>query len=119
MGARVVANDAKGLADSYLTQEKYGASTSPARTEIEESSPLKPSALSLSKGRSSLPYAPALSGADHARPFLGVQTGCSPACTFYAPVLARGAARSAPRSDQSVAGRQRARNCQARGEPSP
>src|SRR3546814_8735990 len=52
MGARVVANDAKGLADSYLTQEKYGASTSPAQTEIEESSPLKPSALSMSKGRS-------------------------------------------------------------------
>ena len=41
------------------------------------------------------PYHPALSGADHARAFLGVQTGCSHSCTFCATVMARGAARSA------------------------
>lgn len=69
MGARVVRNDAKGLAASY------GAG--PA-------SPAGPR-----------PYAPALSGADHARAFLGVQTGCSHSCTFCATVMARGAARSA------------------------
>jgi threonylcarbamoyladenosine tRNA methylthiotransferase MtaB len=51
-----------------------------------------PFALSWSKGRPS--YAPALSGADHARAFLGVQTGCSHSCTFCATVLARGTARS-------------------------
>src|SRR3546814_1503244 len=37
----------------------------------------------------------ALSGANHARAFLGVQTGCSHSCTFCATVLARGTARSA------------------------
>ncbi|WP_037553714.1 radical SAM protein, partial [Sphingopyxis sp. LC363] len=41
------------------------------------------------------PYSPALSGAHHARAFLGVQTGCSHSCTFCATVLARGTARSA------------------------
>lgn len=67
MGARVVANDAKGLAQSY------GGAAAPA----------------------SPTYAPALSGADHARAFLGVQTGCSHSCTFCATVIARGTARSA------------------------
>ncbi|MDP3782677.1 MAG: radical SAM protein, partial [Sphingopyxis sp.] len=47
-----------------------------------------------SQGRS-LPYTPALSGAAHARAFLGVQTGCSHSCTFCATVMARGTARSA------------------------
>ena len=54
---------------------------------------IQPFALSLSKGRPS--YTPALSGADHARAFLGVQTGCSHSCTFCATVMARGTARSA------------------------
>ena len=67
MGARVVANDAKGLAQSY------GAAAAPAAAS----------------------YTPALSGADHARAFLGVQTGCSHSCTFCATVIARGTARSA------------------------
>ncbi|MBH0014794.1 radical SAM protein, partial [Pseudoalteromonas sp. NZS100_1] len=48
-----------------------------------------------SQGHAFLPYSPALSGADHARAFLGVQTGCSHSCTFCATVLARGTARSA------------------------
>ncbi|WP_447932095.1 MiaB/RimO family radical SAM methylthiotransferase [Sphingopyxis fribergensis] len=68
MGARVVRNDAKGLAQSYGGI----AAQSHAPT-----------------------YSPALSGADHARAFLGVQTGCSHSCTFCATVLARGTARSA------------------------
>jgi len=68
MGARVVRNDAKGLAESY-----GGPRAVPSARE----------------------YAPALSGADHARAFLGVQTGCSHSCTFCATVLARGTARSA------------------------
>ncbi|WP_428684166.1 MiaB/RimO family radical SAM methylthiotransferase [Sphingopyxis sp.] len=67
MGARVVANDAKGLAQSY-----GGTAASLSAT-----------------------YTPALSGADHARAFLGVQTGCSHSCTFCATVIARGTARSA------------------------
>ncbi|MBL0914858.1 MAG: MiaB/RimO family radical SAM methylthiotransferase [Sphingopyxis sp.] len=67
MGARVVANDAKGLAQSY------GGAPSPVTRA----------------------YTPALSGADHARAFLGVQTGCSHSCTFCATVIARGTARSA------------------------
>lgn len=67
MGARVVRNDAKNLAESY-----GGAAEAPPQS-----------------------YAPALSGADHARAFLGVQTGCSHSCTFCATVIARGAARSA------------------------
>ena len=62
---------------------------------MDDGAPPSPFALSLSKGRSSVPYTPALSGADHARAFLGVQTGCSHSCTFCATVLARGAARSA------------------------
>ncbi|PQM27199.1 tRNA (N(6)-L-threonylcarbamoyladenosine(37)-C(2))-methylthiotransferase MtaB [Sphingopyxis lindanitolerans] len=95
MGARVVANDAKGLAGSYRAEERDGASTSSARTGIEEHSLPDPFALSLSKGRSSSSYTPALSGADHARAFLGVQTGCSHSCTFCATVMARGTARSA------------------------
>jgi threonylcarbamoyladenosine tRNA methylthiotransferase MtaB len=68
MGARVVRNDAKGLAESY-----GGEAAVPGTAA----------------------YAPALSGADHARAFLGVQTGCSHSCTFCATVLARGTARSA------------------------
>lgn len=68
MGARVVRNDAKSLAQSYGGK----AAAAPAS-----------------------PYAPALSGADHARAFLGVQTGCSHSCTFCATVIARGTARSA------------------------
>ena len=91
MGARVVPNDAKGLVESY--EYKNGASTSSARTDLENGANLTPFALSLSRGRSS--YSPALSGGDHARAFLGVQTGCSHSCTFCATVLARGTARSA------------------------
>ena len=68
MGARVVRNDVKGLAESY------GAGAPVARSDS---------------------YSPALSGADHARAFLGVQTGCSHSCTFCATVIARGTARSA------------------------
>lgn len=68
MGARVVRNDVKGLAESY------GAGAAVARSKS---------------------YSPALSGADHARAFLGVQTGCSHSCTFCATVIARGTARSA------------------------
>ena len=71
MGARVVSNDAKGLAQSY-----GGAAAAMART-----------------------YTPALSGGAHARAFLGVQTGCSHSCTFCATVIARGAARSATVED--------------------
>jgi len=94
MGARVVGNDAKGLAESYrFKQEKNGPSTSSWRTELGGATLNSPFGLSLSKPRPS--YTPALSGADHARAFLGVQTGCSHSCTFCATVLARGAARSA------------------------
>ena len=92
MGARVVFNDAKGLAESYRIEEQNSASTSSARTGLGDGSTHQPFALSLSKGR---PYSPALSGADHARAFLGVQTGCSHSCTFCATVMARGTARSA------------------------
>ena len=69
LGARVVQNDAKGFAASY--SDGPLAKTGPR------------------------PYTPALSGADHARAFLGVQTGCSHSCTFCATVMARGTARSA------------------------
>ncbi|WP_260581780.1 radical SAM protein [Sphingopyxis sp. PET50] len=93
LGARMVRNDAKGLVESYGLDVKNGASTSSAQTVFEEGSLLHPFALSLSKGR--LSYQPALSGADHARAFLGVQTGCSHSCTFCATVIARGSARSA------------------------
>ncbi|MGH6651567.1 MAG: MiaB/RimO family radical SAM methylthiotransferase [Sphingopyxis sp.] len=68
LGARVVGNDVKGLAGSY------GAGAPIVRSKS---------------------YSPALSGADHARAFLGVQTGCSHSCTFCATVIARGTARSA------------------------
>ena len=74
MGARVVGNNVKGLAQSYRSAN----SVSPRR-----------------QGHAAISYAPALSGADHARAFLGVQTGCSHSCTFCATVLARGTARSA------------------------
>ncbi|MDZ3830635.1 MAG: MiaB/RimO family radical SAM methylthiotransferase [Sphingopyxis sp.] len=74
MGARVVRNDEKGLAASYRADD----------APPETGAPLVPS-----------PYSPALSGADHARAFLGVQTGCSHSCTFCATVMARGGARSA------------------------
>ncbi|APZ99352.1 tRNA (N(6)-L-threonylcarbamoyladenosine(37)-C(2))-methylthiotransferase MtaB [Sphingopyxis sp. QXT-31] len=72
MGARVVRNDAKGLPESY------GAGAPAVRSKT---------------------YSPALSGADHARAFLGVQTGCSHSCTFCATVIARGTARSATVAD--------------------
>jgi threonylcarbamoyladenosine tRNA methylthiotransferase MtaB len=101
MGARVVRNDVKGLVESYLPNPspfpREGGGPSPAATPSNErrrqdesvgDGPLP------SQGRS-LPYAPALSGADHARAFLGVQTGCSHSCTFCATVMARGTARSA------------------------
>ena len=97
MGARVVRNDAKGWIESY--KGKNRASTSSARTELEGGLSSPQFALSLSKGRPSLPYTPALSGTDHARAFLGVQTGCSHSCTFCATVIARGTARSATVED--------------------
>ncbi len=78
MGARVVANDAKGFAESYRHSEQRGGfSTRTGQRRLLDN------------------YTPALSGADHARAFLGVQTGCSHSCTFCATVLARGTARSA------------------------
>lgn len=73
MGARVVRNDAKGLAASYRPT----------------------SSLFPREGGDTAVYSPALSGAVHARAFLGVQTGCSHSCTFCATVIARGTARSA------------------------
>lgn len=101
MGARVVRNDAKGLVESYLPNSppfpREGGGPSPVIASANErrrqnesvgDGPLP------SQGRS-LPYTPALSGADHARAFLGVQTGCSHSCTFCATVMARGTARSA------------------------
>ena len=78
MGARVVRNDVKGLTESYRS-----------------SSSLVPR----KGGDAGFSYIPALSGADHARAFLGVQTGCSHSCTFCATVLARGTARSATVED--------------------
>ncbi len=97
MGARVVGNDAKGLAESYR------ASASPRRRgPISDRFDIAPTGAGLPPLREHTdlskavgPYTPALSGADHARAFLGVQTGCSHSCTFCATVLARGAARSA------------------------
>lgn len=101
MGARVVRNDAKGRVESYHSnssswpRESGGPSSAIAsaheRRRQDESvgdGPLP------SQGNRS-PYTPALSGADHARAFLGVQTGCSHSCTFCATVMARGTARSA------------------------
>lgn len=89
MGARVVANDAKGLPASYRDGNQTAVSS--RRSDLRGGSVDQPSSLSGAKLR----YTPALSGADHARAFLGVQTGCSHSCTFCATVLARGAARSA------------------------
>ncbi|MGV3729797.1 MAG: MiaB/RimO family radical SAM methylthiotransferase [Sphingopyxis sp.] len=91
MGARVVRNDAKGLAESYentVSLRRQGP--------ISGQRDMEPTGDGLlpSQGRR-LPYTPALSGADHARAFLGVQTGCAHSCTFCATVLARGTARSA------------------------
>ena len=92
MGARVVSNDAKGLAQSYeSTASSRGLGTIVGELQLEPAGdgPLP------SQGQAFFPYSPALSGADHARAFLGVQTGCSHSCTFCATVLARGTARSA------------------------
>lgn len=97
MGARVVPNDAKGLAESY-----HEITVSPRRRgPITEGLEIAPAADAPppSRGNADLfkpaPYVPALSGTDHARAFLGVQTGCSHSCTFCATVMARGKARSA------------------------
>ncbi|MFN4356395.1 MiaB/RimO family radical SAM methylthiotransferase [Sphingopyxis alaskensis] len=97
MGARVVRNDVKGLIGSY------GNTVSPRRREsISDGLEMAPAGDGPlpSRGNKDFfsgvrPFTPALSGADHARAFLGVQTGCSHSCTFCATVLARGAARSA------------------------
>ena len=92
MGARVVANDAKGLAQSYdrgtVSLRRRGSISGARNMGPTGDGPLP------SQGNMS-PYTPALSGADHARAFLGVQTGCSHSCTFCATVMARGTARSA------------------------
>jgi len=101
MGARVVRNDAKGLVESYLPNSPpfpcEGGGPSPAVSSSNEGRRAHDSMgdgpLPSQGNRSS--YAPALSGADHARAFLGVQTGCSHSCTFCATVMARGTARSA------------------------
>ncbi|MFC3783890.1 threonylcarbamoyladenosine tRNA methylthiotransferase MtaB [Sphingopyxis italica] len=93
MGARVVRNDAKGLAKSYrpisplLPREGGGPSPAGAISNPPEMGPRL-------RGDTGV-YSPALSGANHARAFLGVQTGCSHSCTFCATVMARGEARSA------------------------
>jgi threonylcarbamoyladenosine tRNA methylthiotransferase MtaB len=93
LGARVVANDVKGRVESYLPdlalfpREGGGPSSVGSNWNGRKMDPrLRGEAAS---------YPPALSGPDHARAFLGVQTGCSHSCTFCATVLARGAARSA------------------------
>src|SRR5690606_19065573 len=91
MGARVVSNDAKGLVESYqstVSPRRRGPISDGLQFEPAGDGPLP------SQGHAAH-YAPALSGADHARAFLGVQTGCSHSCTFCATVLARGTARSA------------------------
>ncbi len=91
MGARVVSNDAKGLTESYqstVSPRRRGSITGGLQFEPAGDGPLP------SQGHGT-PYTPALSGADHARAFLGVQTGGSHSCTFGATVLARGTARSA------------------------
>ncbi|MGQ3290061.1 MiaB/RimO family radical SAM methylthiotransferase [Sphingopyxis sp.] len=110
MGARVVSNDAKGLAQSYLSNPvpfpREGGGPSPAGANSN------PSEMGPRLRGDTTPYAPALSGADHARAFLGVQTGCSHSCTFCATVLARGTARSAS-VDAVVAS---ARNALDRGQ---
>ncbi|AJA10515.1 MiaB-like tRNA modifying enzyme [Sphingopyxis fribergensis] len=91
MGARVVSNDAKGLVESYgntVSPRRRGPISGALHLESAGDGPLP------SQGHTAS-YTPALSGADHARAFLGVQTGCSHSCTFCATVLARGTARSA------------------------
>ena len=85
MGARVVGNDAKALAESYSGRFDIAPTGDGLPPPREHTDLLKAVG----------PYTPALSGADHARAFLGVQTGCSHSCTFCATVLARGTARSA------------------------
>ncbi|OHD08605.1 MAG: tRNA (N(6)-L-threonylcarbamoyladenosine(37)-C(2))-methylthiotransferase MtaB [Sphingopyxis sp. RIFCSPHIGHO2_12_FULL_65_19] len=106
MGARVVSNDAKGLVGSYRSSSplfpREGGGPSPAvassnerRRKDDSVSDGPPPSRGNTDSSKSAPYAPALSGADHARAFLGVQTGCSHSCTFCATVLARGTARSA------------------------
>ncbi|WP_257547660.1 MiaB/RimO family radical SAM methylthiotransferase [Sphingopyxis sp. DBS4] len=93
MGARVVANDAKGLAESYsqnptpFPREGGGPSSAGVISNPPEMGPRL-------RGDTAY-YSPALSGPDHARAFLGVQTGCAHSCTFCATVMARGTARSA------------------------
>ena len=93
MGARVVRNDVKGLAASYRPTSslfpREGGGPSPAGS-ISKRPEMGPRL----RGDTAV-YSPALSGADHARAFLGVQTGCSHSCTFCATVIARGTARSA------------------------
>jgi threonylcarbamoyladenosine tRNA methylthiotransferase MtaB len=91
MGARVVRNDAKGLTESYqstVSPRRRGPISGGLQFEPAGDGPLP------SQGHGA-PYTPALSGSDHARAFLGVQTGCSHSCTFCATVMARGTARSA------------------------
>ena len=103
MGARVVSNDAKGLPESYrqisplFPREGGGPSPDGSISNPKEVDPRL-------RGDTA-PYSPALSGADHARAFLGVQTGCSHSCTFCATVLARGTARSATVEDVLAAAR--------------
>ena len=107
MGARVVSNDAKGLLESYLPISplfpREGGGPSPVvamsnerrwRNDAAGDGP-PPSRGNTETEGGKFPYTPALSGADHARAFLGVQTGCSHSCTFCATVMARGTARSA------------------------
>ena len=100
MGARVVSNDAKGLVESYRSFSslfpREGGGQSPAIASPNDGRRHDESVGDgpLPSQRRSLPYPPALSGPDHARAFLGVQTGCSHSCTFCATVLARGTARS-------------------------
>ena len=94
MGAKVVRNDAKGMAESY----SFNSGVSPRRRgPISGGFEMAPAGDGLppSREHTAFAYTPALSGADHARAFLGVQTGCSHSCTFCATVLARGMARSA------------------------
>ncbi len=96
MGARVVSNDAKGLVESYkapVSPRRRGPIT--GRREIAPAGDGPPPSRGNMTFDKPAPYQPALSGVDHARAFLGVQTGCSHSCTFCATVLARGTARSA------------------------
>lgn len=104
MGARVVSNNAKGLVESYkntVSPRRRGPISGGRDMEPAGDGPRSESRASErpSQGHTYLPYSPALSGADHARAFLGVQTGCSHSCTFCATVMARGTARSASVED--------------------